>query len=159
MAKQKLEKMISKSIKSNDILWGMKLHNNPLAHQNTPADFILSTEYTTYSNHPILALVECKQVTCKEGKGRLGFKRLKQLHDMLSFQNKFTFHKSYFCIAFYDGRWDNSEIYIVPVKEMEDFIHNHSMVSVNRLDMHLKFRQYLCPIKTGSVIDIWSKLK
>lgn len=159
MVKNKLEKMFSKSLKYDVNLWGMKLHNNPLSHQNTPADYIISSSFSTASNKSKLFLVECKQVSCKEGKGRLAFKRLKQLHDLIAFENRFPHHFSYFCIAFWDGRWDKSEIYIVPVKEMELFITNHSMVSVNRQDMHSSFYEYLVQIQVGGVIDIWSKLK
>ena len=44
MVKNKLEKKFSASLKADPDLWGMKLHNNPLAHQNTPADYIVEYE-------------------------------------------------------------------------------------------------------------------
>lgn len=142
MTKNKLEKKFSESAKESDF-WCMKLHNNMLAHQTTPADYILS--YTTYrldtstdltadpyANKLWLYLVECKQVTCKDNKGRLAFKRLKQMHSLLNFEKQSHFHKSFFCIAFYDGRWDNSDVYIIPAKDMDSLIHNHKNVSMNR---------------------------
>jgi len=159
MVKNKLEKMFSKSCRVETVLWFMKLHNNPLAHQTTPADYIISTAFGSDINHPLLYLVECKQVTCKEGKGKLAFKRLKQLHDMLSFENKFEHHKAFFCIAFYNGQWNESEVYLVPVKEMDHFIANHHLISVNRQDMYSYFKDELCSIKTGGLIEIWSNLQ
>ena len=42
MTKNKLEKLFSASCKADTDFWYMKLHNNPLAHQKTPADYILT---------------------------------------------------------------------------------------------------------------------
>ena len=39
MTKNRLEKKFSESLKADTELWGMKLHNNPLSHQNTPGDY------------------------------------------------------------------------------------------------------------------------
>ena len=157
MVKNKLEKMFSKSCRFDNTIWFMKLHNNPLSHQTTPADYMIT--YIKHHKELIANLLECKQVTCKEGKGRLAFKRLKQLHDMLSFEKKFpTFHKAYFCIAFYDTNWSKSDIYIIPVKDMELFIHQSEKVSANRRDMQTYFYDEKVKINKG-VIDIWSKLQ
>ncbi len=49
------------------------------------------------------------------GKGRLNFKRLKQLHDLISFRNYSIYQHAYFCIAFKDNRWDKSDIYMIPI--------------------------------------------
>ena len=166
MVKNKLEKLFSASLKEDNRFWGMKLHNNPLAHQNTPADYILTLESKrfdgSFTTIPILKrhvyLVECKQVTCKEGTGRLTFKRLKQMHDMNAFEAKFPFfHKAYWCIAFYDGRWDKSEIYLIPTRELHNQVILHNKLSFNREDMKKLFSQHKTTVVRG-VIDIWTEL-
>ena len=134
----------------------MKLHNNPLSHQNTPADYILTMEI--YNNLHCF-LVECKQVTCKEGKGRLAFKRLKQLHDLLAFHERSVYHESYFCIGFYDNGWQKGEIYMVSVRYMERIIENFSKVSINRNEAKNYFSNYKAELKTGGVVDLWKTLK
>jgi len=153
VTKNKLEKMFSKSLKAEDAFWGMKLHNNPLAHQNTPADYILTYEYQkNYEMHLKTILVECKQVTCDDyGRGRLTHKRLKQMHDMLSFENKFNNHKAFWCIAFYNSRWDKSDIYLIPVRVMYGAIQAHSMVSFNRIDFDRIFADYRVFINGGVI--------
>ena len=42
MTKNKLEKKFSESLRADSDFWGMKLHNNMLAHQTTPADYIMT---------------------------------------------------------------------------------------------------------------------
>lgn len=156
MTKNKLEKLFSKSIKADSRFWGMKLHNNPLAHQNTPADFILSyDEWDDDELHHYTVLAECKEVTCKEGKGRLVHKRLKQLHDLLSFQNKFAAsHRSFFVVSFNEERWANSDVYIIPIFEMNEALKNSTKVSFNREEMKELFSKFTVSIdKRG--IDLW----
>jgi len=142
MTKNRLEKLFSKSLEQ--FCWGIKLHNNPLAHQNTPADYIISEQGMVY-------LVECKQVTCKDGKGRLAFNRLKQMHDLLSF-GVYSFHKAYFCIAFWDGRWSNSEVYLIPAIDMQAYIIDNSKVSANRVEFKKFFDEYRVYI-VGGIIE------
>jgi len=144
MTNNKLEKMFSKSLHSSH-LFGMKLHNNPLAHQNTPADYLIS-------NGKEVILVECKQVTCKDGNGRLAINRLKQLHDLLSFAKHYTNHKAFFCIAFWDGRWDKSEIYFIPAKGLKIVIDNWEKKSFNRFDMQTIFYELQVRIEVGGVL-------
>lgn len=140
MVKNQLEKKFSKSLKEDPALWGMKLHNNPLSHQNTPADFVFSyIERNTLK----LVLVECKQVTCKGGKGRFAFKRLKQMSDLLNFERmRPEHHSSYLCLAYYDERWDKSDVYMIPIEFMKETIDNHTNVSINREDAKYKFKDF-----------------
>ena len=115
MTKNKLEKKFSKSLKEDSELWGMKLHNNMLAHQTTPADYIL-----THNNGVNLKviLVECKQVTLKDGKGRFAFKRMKQMHDLLAFEHvQPLYHISYVCLAYLEPLWKDTDVYIIPASE------------------------------------------
>ena len=152
MTKNKLEKKFSSSARESEF-WFMKLHNNMLTHQTTPADYIMTTMTNGYLNS---ILVECKQVTCKEdGKGRLAFKRLKQMHDLKAFEDVFPAHRSFFCIAYFDRRWANSDIYIVPVFAMEMIIADHPYVSMNRIDALLKFG----PWKVESFEGIFKYIK
>ena len=136
MTKNKLEKKFSESLKADTELWGMKLHNNPLSHQNTPGDYIIDFEGL---NSLKLHLVECKQVTLdEEGKGRLAFKRLKQTHDLIIFDEIRQEHHSWFCIAYKEKLWANSDIYIVPAKAMktivELFADDLNLVSMSRVN-------------------------
>lgn len=151
MTKNKLEKRFSMSLKDEPRLWGMKLHNNPLSHQNTPGDYIITSFYGTDA---FVYIIECKQVTCDEdSKGRLAHKRLKQMHDMLAFENKFPgFHKAFFCVAFYDKSWANSEVYMIPVKIMYDIVTNHRYESFNRDYMREEFQKYRM---IGGMLPIW----
>ena len=145
MVKNKLEKITSKSLKSC-FAWAMKLHNNPLSHQNTPADYIVSDNGT-------FALIECKQVTCKEGKGRLAFKRLKQLHDLLSFLRvDYNHHKAYFLIAYYDNRWDKSDVYLIPVLDVQLMIERlNKQASINREEAKFRFNKYRINYEGGEL--------
>jgi len=147
MTKNKLEKLFSYSCRHIKGLFYMKLHNNPASHQTTPADYILSYPMSDLVGIR-LTLVECKQVTCKDGKGRIAFKRLKQMHDLLNFLTlRPVFHKSYFCIAFYDNGWIKSEIYIIPVMKMYESIQETDQQSYNRTEMKELFGDYLVPIR------------
>lgn len=152
MTKNKLEKLFSESMHSelNKNFWFMKLHNNPLAHQNTPADYILDFVDMGKLN---LVLVESKQVTCDpDGTGRLALKRLKQMHDLLAFENKCPLaHHSFFLIAFYDGRWSKSDIYLIPAILINDLMQTWSKVSLNREDMRNLFQLYLINLKNGLI--------
>ncbi len=163
MVRNKLEKLFSKSQK-DQFQWGMKLHNNPLAHQTTPADYIVSMkdDDSVYHEHKFM-LMECKQVTCKRsqsftdtagktpalGKGRLAFKRLKQMHDLLAFEAIHGKNSAFFVVAFYDGRWNNSEVYMVPINQMKNMVDNYGRVSINRQDMKSYFPNHILKLEGG----------
>ena len=157
--KNKLEKLFSKSMK-DQFQWGMKLHNNPLAHQTTPADYIVSDlRRTTIFDYHKFMLIEAKQVTCDEnGKGRLAFKRLKQMHDMLSFQKIHGERSAFFLIGFWDKRWTNSEVYLVPVNLIEFTINTSSKVSINREEAKHQFYPFQLEIE-GGILQCQKKLR
>ena len=155
MTKNKLEKIFSKSLQSDIELWFMKLHNNPLAHQTTPADYILSYQQSIFPPNLQLHLVECKQVTCCDGKGRFAFKRLKQMYDLIQFEEKvFHFHNGWLCLAYYDRTWANSEVYLIPIKVMQKVIHDSSYVSINREDAKERFKNFKLFVLPGSILDL-----
>jgi hypothetical protein len=153
MVKNKLESLFSESFHADTRIWGMKLISNPLTHQNTPADYIL--DYHIRDGTFTVALVECKMATCEEdGKARLAFKRLRQMHDILNFENvKLNYHKGYFCIAYWDGRWSNSEVYMIPVQVFHKYVLNSTKVSMNREDAKTNFGQYQMKMKNG-ILDM-----
>lgn len=149
MVKNKLESKFSESMHADKELWGMKLISNPLTHQNTPADYIIDYKDSTMSGHPDhtnlrLMLVECKQVSCDEdGSGRFAFKRLKQMHDLINFENVRPYnHKSFVCIAFWDKRWDKSDVYLIPIHQFERFIMLLNKESGNRKDFFTHMMTY-----------------
>lgn len=149
MVKNQLEKKFSESYKADPDFWGMKLHNNPLAHQNTPADYILDYCNITqgFFTPVYVILVECKQVTCAAGEnGRLAFKRLKQMTDLITFKSIRPFHKSYFCIAFKEPFWANSEVYLLSADAMQALINSSAKVSINREEMKTCFKECQVPM-------------
>ena len=152
MVKNKLEGLFSKSLKAASGIWGMKLHNNMLAHQTTPADYIITLERNF---KPIIMLVECKQVTCEEGgQGRFAFRRLKQLHDLESFETVFGFHESYLCLGYHERGWNNGSIYIVPIEVFAKLMKTHRAKSLNRKDAELHLKDYKVKMNNG-VMDLW----
>lgn len=158
MVKNKLEKIMSPSLKLH-FTFAMKLHNNPLACQNTPADYLTTLFNAKGDGTGRLGvyLIECKQVTCDPGEvGRLAFKRLKQMHDLLNFENLCPYHYSYFAIGFYDGGWTNSEIYIVPAQVMQELVLESPKLSINRTEAKTIWAKYRCSIKNG-LIDFGGK--
>ncbi len=152
MVRNKLEKLFSASCKVDRDLWFMKLHNNMLAHQTTPADYILTVDRAF---KPKTILVECKQVTCEDGtgKGRFAFKRLKQLHDLISFETLRHFHESYLCLGYYAHGWTNSAIYLVPIYVMQTIIAEHKTKSLNSQDAETILKSYKIKIK-NKVMDL-----
>ncbi len=157
MTHNKLESKFSESYRREKMFWGMKLQNNMLAHTVTPADFLLNFVTTDIRGAPTLIsnLVECKQVTCEDGENaRLAFKRLKQMHDMLNFQHFSVFHRSYFLIGFLESRWDNSEVYLIPVENMRIFIEGHGFESANRRTMKDIFQKYKLKYE-DQALDVW----
>lgn len=156
MTKNKLEKLISGSMANwREKGWFvMKLHNNPLAHQTTPADYLLTVPQDNFSIKVVL--LEAKQVTCDaDGSGRFAFKRLKQKEDLSQFQNMNSFHSSYVALAFYDGRWANSELYIIPINDLKTFIESESWAkeSINRNEAKTWFGAYKIEVLQGGVIS------
>ena len=129
----------------------MKLHNNPLAHQNTPGDYLVDYEMSNYLR---LHLVECKQVTCDEnGKGRLTFKRLKQMHDLITFAEIRRSHYSWFCVAFKEKFWSQSDVYLIPAWRMKVLVDSSNMMSINRENFRHKMPRFKTTVFHG-LIDL-----
>ena len=157
MVKNKLETLFSNSMR-DQFAWGIKLHNNMLAHQTTPADYIVSMNLGNITSNHKFMLVECKQVTCKDRNGRLAFKRLKQMHDLQTFEQIHGVKSAFFCIAYWDGRWTNSEVYLVPVSIISTLIETHNYKSLNRADAMIRLNPFKLEIK-GGVLQLQKLLK
>ena len=153
MVKNKLEKKFSESFKAQSF-FGWKLHNNMLAHQTTPADYDLAYVDSEYAYHRIL--VECKQVTLtKDPKRTLKISRLKQTGDMLGFINAIPrFHEAFYCIAFKERMWAKSDIYLIPVEEMAQFLQTWLKQSLNRQDMLEHFGRHKTKMIDGNIINL-----
>ena len=151
IVRNKLESKFSESGHADKSLWFMKLISNPLTHQTTPADYIL--DYHNSTGLLVMCLVECKQVTCP---GRLAFNRLRQLHDLINFENiRPIHHKSFFCIAFWDKRWDQSEVYLIPVHVMQRLImtlQEKGILSLNRQYAKDVLSAYRMPLENGLLL-------
>lgn len=138
MTKQRLEGDLTKALKQINC-YSLKLHNNPMAHQTTPADYLIITRNNNY-------LIECKQCS----NDSLAFSRLTQLQDLLIFQKKYTNTFSYILLMYYTGRIDKSDIYLIPVLYLNNIIKNHKFKSLNKNDAFKYFNQY--KIKTEKSI-------
>jgi len=147
MTKQKLEGYLSKSLKAKEKLWYMKLQVMPLAHQQTPADFLAMTKNNNY-------LIECKQVTCKDGKGAFALNRLTQQYDLYSFF-KFTRHNfAYVNIMYWKGSLKLSDTYLIPITKFVHEIKVTSKKSFNVNDAKRLFSIYKLQVEKGSIFNL-----
>lgn len=144
MAKQRLEKDLSKTLKHyyKDIYY-IKLHNQPLSHQTSPADYIILTK-----NNNIL--IECKQCKSK----RFEFSRLTQLTDLLLFEKVLDKNESYLLLMFYKTRLGNSDIFLIPIKIFKQYIDNSIKKSINNIECLKYFNNYKLNIKKGGFLDL-----
>ena len=55
------------------------------------------------------------------------------MSDLKAFDLKSNYHHSYFLISYNDMFWKDSEIYLVPVNQLNNIIVNHTNVSLNIL--------------------------
>ena len=143
MTKNRLEKNFSKAMHGARDLWGIKLHNNLLAHQTTPADYIIINQGTAH-------LVECKQITLPN---TLKFKRLKQMSELLSFSARAKAF-SWFCFAWFTPSKKQETYYLVPAMEMHKLTLSFSKKSIT----HSEFQAWAIPYASSSLEEIMSKI-
>jgi hypothetical protein len=157
MTKQKLEGYLSKSLRAKPNLWHMKLQVMPLAHQQTPADFLALTKANNY-------LIECKQVTCKQvnckqtksekWNGAFAFTRLTQKHDLYSFF-KFAKHNfSYVNLMYWKGSLKLSDTYLIPITRFSYEMKMTSKKSFNVNDAKQLFSIYKLQVEKGSIFNL-----
>lgn len=159
IVRNKTEKMFSKSLRQSN-LWGIKIESNPLAHQQQPGDYILTFDkyvgeisHMQFKKHYTI-LVEAKQVTLKDGKGRFAFKRFKNQIPLTNFSKNSYNHKGFLLLTYNETMWANSEIYLIPIEEWNMKMKDWPMVSLNRADANKIFGHHKYSIQTGSIIDI-----
>ena len=145
--KQKLEGIFSNSFRTVfPNIYFLRLYSNPLSHQTTPADFLAIGE-NRY-------LIECKQVTLKDGKGAFAFDRVKQSHDMASFEMHHPKNLSYVLIMFYSGRVQTSEYYLLPLARYISFEKSWHKKSISNSEAKQQWFSYEIKCGKGNILDI-----
>ena len=134
--KQHLEGLLSKTLqvmeKNDNIVWYLKLQIMPLAHKPNPADYIVLSHYRAI-------LIECKETTSNT----FVFSRLTQLNDMLYFSSKGNKFKSYLLMCFWDGKYNNSLYYYIPIEIFQMEMTKTNKKSFNKNDFERLFGQYI----------------
>ena len=148
MVKQKLEGIFTRSVKTREDLWYIKLQVHPMAHTVSPGDFLVLGKDKRY-------LVECKQVDMRKNKKNTWtMKRLTQLEDMGKFHNKCKKNIAYLLILFLDKRLDSSNFYMVPYNLYTDRLKEWPKKSIQLQEFHDLF--FDCKIYSGKggILDL-----
>ena len=162
MAKHnRTERLLSEWLHSQNNLWFLKLHNNPLAHQTTPSDFLVlskaidAPDYLNDVDVNVLNayLVECKECTCSNEQGRWHYDRLTQIEDMIRFQKYSSRCISYLFITFHDTNWMKSDIYLIPIDMYIAYL-PYDRQSLNRKDFKDIFIKYKIEYKIKDGINL-----
>lgn len=148
MPKQKLEGYLSKSLKLHSDLFGYKLHNNPLAHQRTPADFVI------HNRNGKTIYIECKECKIIADKGAFAFHRLTQEENLYMLDSFSGFICCYVMILFKQARFQNSVCFLVPFSEYIAFKHCFTKKSANINDFKVYLKQYILEPQKGSVYKL-----
>lgn len=131
MPKQRLEGILSRSLKARNDLWYLKLQSNKLSHQSMPADFIVLPK-----GSPVRYLVECKETI----KNRFNFDRLTQL-DSLNMFNKYSdYNFSMVLLMFWKGRLKQSKVYMIGIVYLNEIIqkNKYKSLSIDECEMYLE---------------------
>jgi len=140
--KQKLERLFSEQLRKSNFLYH-KLHNNPLAHQTTHADF----EVFTKSKN--VYFIEAKEIQLKNGKGIFPFSRLTQRNKLIYYNNFFGHTYSYLLLMFRDSTMVKSHIFLIPINTWVNFENNIKKKSANLNDILNSFGAYELSIFNG----------
>jgi len=147
MVKQHLEGILSKTLKYVQTsypeykIWYMKIQNNPLAHKQTPADFIvLSKDNNT--------LIECKETKTD----RFTFNRITQEVELDIFSKIQDRNKSFLLICFWDKRLKSSDIYLIDIKEFKKFKIAFNKQSITRAEAQKLWAMFKVNIYTKANI-------
>ena len=122
--------------KSHDSIWLHRIQNNPLAYQQTEADYLISF---LCRGAPILALVECKQVTDDD---RISVSRFKQMTGLCKFDTSYRHHQAYFLINFWRGSARHSNAFMIPAIILRDYIDVYKCASIKESEFISKFGMY-----------------
>lgn len=147
MKKQHIEGVLSKSLKKynkeNTPIWYLKLHNNPLTHKTTPADFLILTENHNY-------LVECKETKSQT----FTLDRMTQKDDLQHFKDKFNKNFSLLLLCFWKGTIKKSEIYLVDINHFLNTLTFLKKKSININDARDFFKCNLLYAEKGGEINL-----
>jgi len=166
MTKEITQDRLRESLKQQSLyMWFMRVQ---VIRTEVPGDFMISTTKVnigpenkydgTRVDTPITAFIECKQVTL-EHQCKLNYKRLTQMQSLLSFANKAQHHRSYFLINFWNGRADSSNAFLIPARQLYDYVevHKFEKLFVTESEMLAAFPQYLLKLN-GKYWDIHGAL-
>jgi len=135
--KQKLEGLFSSSLKNTPGLLYHKLHNNPLSHQSTHADF------EVFNKNGKVFFIEAKEVQLNDkGSGSFPFSRLTQRNSLLYYSKYSAYTQSYLLLMFRGNTMQNSYTYLIPIKQWVEFENNIGKKSANVVDVSTKFSKY-----------------
>jgi len=136
--KQILEGLFSQSIKKYPNLLGHKLHNNPLAHQTTHADFeVLNKNGNIY-------FVEAKESKLNDkGYGSFAFKRLTQRNSLIFYSNFSNYTFSFILLFFRSNTMEKSRCFAIPIEKWCEFEQVIGKKSANIHDINENFADYI----------------
>jgi hypothetical protein len=127
MPKQHLEGVLSKTLKEDSAqypefkIWYMKIQNNPLAHKQTPADFIVLTKDRNI-------LIECKETKTD----RFTFDRLTQETDLELFAAAQPRNVACILLCFWNKRLKGSDVYLMDINNFKHFKSGWSKSSITQ---------------------------
>lgn len=148
MVKQKLEGIFTKSVKTREDLWYIKLQVHPMAHTVSPGDFLVLGENKRH-------LVECKQVDMRTNlKNIWTMKRLTQLEDMKTFDSKHKSNTAYLLILFLAKRLDKSDFYLIPIKKYIKQLKDWPKKSIRFSEFHDLFFDTKIYSGKGGILDL-----
>ena len=140
MVKNRIERLFTQSLKRMDPCpWHMKLQVNELAHNATPADFLVLTATFRY-------LVECKMVNLQskqKNASRFDFARLTQELDLRHFDAYHTNNRGYVLLGFMERLSSRSDVYLVPIEDFCKIRDECPLKTITRFhaqDMFSKYR-------------------
>jgi len=122
MPKQRLEGILSKSLKARNDCWYLKLQSNKLSHQAMPADFIL-----LLNNYKFRYLIECKETV----KNRFVFSRLTQLDSLNMFDRASAYNSSWVMLLFWKGRLKKSKTYMINITYFNEIMKKNKYKSLS----------------------------
>jgi len=109
------EKVFRKSLNQYvNTLWFQKFQVLPMTFTKAPADYIILANNYRY-------LVECKECDCRYKNSSFDFKRITQLRTLIDFEEFHPHQKSYLLIMFRKRRINDSDAYMIPIKELLKF--------------------------------------
>lgn len=150
--KQRTERLLLKNIQAlNMNKFYEKIQVNPYAHTKTNADYEIITEEKVYR-------IECKEVDLTKNK-ILPFVRLTQLESLYYYNNCLAITQGFFMILFYNKRYKNSDLFIIPVNHLKLFIECSSKKSINHKEALDKWDNYKYSMENSPYFNLGNIIK